>query len=187
MPASRRRAVFAISFLLQTLLIIVAAALITTNVVSNQSFQPGVFSSGNALETDTDANYHDLIPVALLAFHAAGPVCLSRNLNVIELPTIVISTLFHDFSADLLGTRQSWKQANQDLWTFLTKTNLRQEKRLFGILAFFFGAFVGGEMYRSPARMAGAIWLAAGLKGGVFLALLLWPKEKNHEKTMSPV
>ena len=31
-------------------------------------------------------------------------------LSLIELPTIDLSTLYHDFTADLYGTREAWKK-----------------------------------------------------------------------------
>lgn len=184
-PTSRRRWVFSLSFLLQTLFITIAATLVTLNLVSNLPFISGVFSSGSdRAEHPTireKMNYLDLCPIALLAFGAAGQVTLSRTLGLIELPTIVLSTLFHDFTADLYNLRNSW-QKSSSLTDFFVNVQRRQEKRLFAIFALFLGGVVGGEMYKSPVGMAGALWLAAALKLGVSVAFLVWKKDASEEE-----
>lgn len=166
---------------MQTGLIIVAAALVTVGIVSNRPFIVGTFSSGShRLEDGT--NYTDLIAIIILAFEAAGQVCLSRVLSLIELPTIVLSTLFHDFVGDLYMTRRLWRESTS-LWDFLWNKGRRQEKRLLSIIALFLGGVVGGEMYKSKVGMAGALWLASALKGSIVFGFFLW--RKQPEKTDS--
>lgn len=179
-PTSRRRLIFVISFVLQTVLIIIAAALVTAGVVSNRPFVAGTFSSGSHLSpsASVQTDYRDLIPVAVLAFESAGQVCLSRVLSVIELPTIVLSTLYHDFTADLYCTKDLWRKS-ASCKDFAFVTCRRQNKRLLSIIALFIGGVVGGEMYKSRAGMGGALWLAAGLKGGIAIAFALWRKEQD--------
>ena len=178
-PSSRRRWVFALSFLLQALLITIAALLVTLDLVSNLPYISGVFSSGSkaqAAEQPTireKLNYLDLVPIALLSFSAAGQVTLSRTLALIELPTIVLSTLFHDFTADLYTLRHSYQQASS-VKDFFWNAQRRQAKRLFAIILLFVGGIVGGEMYKSSVGMAGALWLAAGLKVAITVAFLVW-------------
>lgn len=182
-PSSRRRVVFALSFLVQTLLILVAAALVTSGVVSTQPFVVGQFSSGNeSFEADADhRNYRDFIPIILLAFEASGQVCLSRVLAVIELPTIVLSTLYHDWTADLLCTRNLWNQSS-GVKDFVFVQGRRQHKRLACIIALFMGGVVGGEMYKSDAGMAGALWFAVALKACIVVAFALWPKQRQDDE-----
>lgn len=177
--ASRRRWVFAVSFFIQTLFIIVAATLVQVGAVSNQPFISGGFSSGShILAYDGGApRYVDLVPIAILSFEAAGQVCLSRVLAVIELPTIVLSTLYHDFTADLYGTRQLWKQSTS-FSNFVFVQSRRQAKRLMSILGLFCGALVGGEMYKSQVGMAGALWFAAALKLVISITFILWRSDK---------
>jgi len=182
-PLSRKRIVFVLSFLIQTMLIIVAAALVTAGVVSNQPFVIGQFSSGSHTTGEIDPdhrNYMDLLPIVVLAFEAAGQVCLSRVLSLIELPTIVLSTLYHDFTGDLLGTRQLWRQS-KGVKDFVFVQSRRQNKRAFAIIALFFGGLVGGEMYKSKVGMAGALWLAAFMKGLIIISFALWRKEPEGE------
>lgn len=157
-----------------------ASSLVTANLVSNQPYISGTFSSGVSAThggvTRDGTNYLDLLPIGLLAFQAAGQVCLSRVLGFLELPTIVLSTLYHDFVADTLGTRQAWlrRTSAKDFFLFRYK---RQEKRFASIVALFLGAFIGGQMYKSSAGMDGALWFAAGLKGAVVIAFLVWKKQ----------
>lgn len=180
---ARRRWVFALSFLVQTSCILAAAALVQRGVVSNQPFISGGFSSGSQVFAYVDGSPHylDLVPIAILSFESAGQVCLSRVLSVIELPTIVLSTLYHDFTADLYGTRQLWKQSSS-LKDFAFVQFRRQAKRFMSIIALFLGAFVGGEMYKSTAvGMAGALWMAAALKLAITLGFMLWRSDKPSE------
>lgn len=182
--SSRRRIIFICSFTVQTLLIIVAAALATSGVISNQPFVMGQFSSGSQITeniSEEHQNYLDLLPIVILAFEAAGQVCLSRVLSLIELPTIVLSTLYHDWTADLLCTRQIWRQS-PSIKEFIFVQGRRQNKRLASIVALFLGAFVGGEMFKSRIGMAGGLWLAAGLKACIVFAFSLWPKQKPSEE-----
>lgn len=166
---------------MQTGLIIVAAALVTVGIVSNRPFIVGTFSSGSHRLGD-GTNYTDLIAIIILAFEAAGQVCLSRVLSLIELPTIVLSTLFHDFVGDLYMTRRLWRESTS-LWDFLWNKGRRQEKRLLSIIALFLGGVVGGEMYKSKVGMAGALWLASALKGSIVFGFFLW--RQQPEKTDS--
>lgn len=169
---------FVISFVVQTLLIIAAATLVQVGAVSNMPFITGSFSSGShALIYDGRPRYIDLLPISLLSFEAAGQVCLSRVLSVIELPTIVLSTLYHDFTADIYGTRQLWRDSSS-VKDFIFVQGRRQEKRLFSIASLFCGALVGGEMYKSSVGMAGALWLAAGLKFVISMSFALWRAQK---------
>ena len=146
----------------------------------------GQFSSGSEVleEINEDhLNHKDLIPIVILAFEAAGQVCLSRVLSLIELPTIVISTLYHDWTGDLLCTRQLWRQS-KSIKDFVLVQSRRQNKRLASIIALFLGAFVGGEMFKSRVGMAGGLWLAASLKGVIVVMFALWPKQRlaNEEE-----
>ncbi len=165
------------------MLIIVAALLVPLNVVSNLPFISGEFSSGTPGQEFGPPNYLDLLPVAVLAFEAAGQVCLSRVLSLIELLTIVLSTLYHDFTADLYGTREAWRKSSS-FRDFILVQWRRQEKRLASIVALFVGGLVGGQMYKSVAGMAGALWMAAGLKGAISLTFLIWKRDALGDQSL---
>lgn len=177
--SSRRRVIFVLSFTVQTILILVAAALVTSGVVSTYPFIPGTFSSGSH-RTSGGRNWLDVIPIIILSFEAAGQVCLSRVLSLIELPTIVLSTLYHDYVADTLTYRQLWRQSSS-ISDFIFVQGRRQNKRLASIIALFIGGVVGGEMYKSKAGMAGALWLAGAIKGTITIVFAFWRKQKNEE------
>ncbi|KAK5193453.1 hypothetical protein LTR99_007005 [Exophiala xenobiotica] len=196
-PTSRRRWIFVVSFLLQTVLMIIPAILVTLDLVSNQPFVPGSFSSGSSSSgsnnnggtgTGTGAgrtgtttgtlmtNFLDLCPVALLSFQAAGQTTLSRLLAVLDMPTIVLSALYFDFTADCYSLRQSWRSSS-GVWDFVSVQQKKQGKRFCCIVALFTGGITGGEMYKSQAGMAGALWTAAGLKMVIVMGWLFWPEE----------
>ena len=140
----------------------------------------GAFSSGSDLSalSKPETNYKDLVAIALLAFQSAGPVFYSRVLGMVEMPTIVLSTLYCDFVADLYRLPASLR--NKTSWrSFFLNDERRQFRRLGSILMLFFGGIVGGLMFESNVGMVGAIWLAAGLKGMMVMGWIFW-KSKNQ-------
>lgn len=175
--SSRRRVVFVLSFVVQTSLIIIAAALVTSGIVSTKPFIPGTFSSGSN-KIEDGRNWLDVAPIVILAFEAAGQVCLSRVLSLIELPTIVLSTLYHDYVADTLTYKHLWRESDS-VRDFIFVKGRRQNKRLASIVALFVGGVVGGEMYKSKVGMSGALWLAAAIKATITFSFALWKKEKT--------
>ena len=98
----------------------------------------------------------------------------------------MLSTLYHDFTADLFGTREAWKNSTS-ISDFVFVRYRRQEKRMASIIALFVGAVVGSEMFKSNAGMGGALWMAAGLKLAVAFMFLLWKKDASEERqVLSP-
>jgi hypothetical protein len=184
-PTSTRRLNFIISFFIQTCFIAIAASLIHANEVSNQPFVGGSFSSGNAQIPVDKVNYLDLCPIALLSFQAAGQILLSRLLGIVELPTIVLSALYHDVCADLYNIQDSW-QKSKTWYEFWFVYERRQLKRAACIVALFVGGLSGGWMFKSSIGMQGALWLAVGLKFAVTLAWFFWPARKDEYGSTLP-
>ncbi|EXJ67295.1 uncharacterized protein A1O5_09308 [Cladophialophora psammophila CBS 110553] len=178
--SSRRRLNLIVSFFVQTVFIVIAASLVSTNEVSNQPFVAGTFSSGNDEIPASMINFLDLCPIALISFQAAGQVTLSRLLSVVELPTIVLSALYHDVCADLYNMRDSWRKS-ASLWEFFVVSERKQQRRAACIVALFLGGIIGGEMYKSSAGMGGALWLAAGLKFGILVGWFFWKGQKGDD------
>lgn len=181
---SRRRFILIGSFTIQTTLVLITAVLVQVGLISNRPAIAGAFSSGNHLSNlpnpEEEDNYKDLIAIALLAFQSAGPVFFSRVLGLVELPTIVLSTLYCDFVADLYRLPASLR--NKTSWyTFFFNDERRQFRRLGSILMLFLGGLVGGFLFKSQAGMVGAIWLAAGLKGTLVLGWVFWKSEKKED------
>ena len=176
------------TFGIQVIFIIVAAVLIHLGLVSSRHSVAGAFSSGNHLtdepNPEMDDNYKDLIPIALLAFQSSGPVFFSRVLGVVELPTIVLSTLYCDFMADLYRLPASVRTRSTSWPRFWTSGHQRRQfRRLGSIVMLFLGGLTGGFIFRSSTGMVGAVWLAAGLKGLMVLAWMVWrPDTKPPEE-----
>ncbi|KKY15809.1 hypothetical protein UCRPC4_g06128 [Phaeomoniella chlamydospora] len=180
---------------LQTICIIVAATLVTLGLVSNQASRAGQFSSGSAKATDGEydsitrgnLNWLDLVPIALLAFQASGQVCLSRLLGINELPAIVLSTLYYDYMSDV--TEYLPHEKGTPIWIKVRDEvfmNEKRNRRFWGIAGLFLGGLIGGYMFRSSARMWGALWLAASLKLLVVFCWVFWPGEPQASN-ISPV
>jgi Protein of unknown function (DUF1275) len=130
---------------------------------------------------EEEDNYKDLIAIALLAFQSAGPVFFSRVLGIVELPTIVLSTLYCDFVADLYRLPTSLR--NKASWhTFFFNDERRQFRRLGSIVMLFLGGLVGGFLFRSDGGMVCAIWLAAGMKSSLVLGWVFWKAEKKPQE-----
>lgn len=184
---SRRRSILIGSFSIQTVLVITAAVLVRLGLVSNRPLVAGAFSSGNHLSElanpEEEDNYKDLVAIALLAFQSSGPVFFSRVLGLIELPTIVLSTLYCDFMADLYQLPAALR--NKTTWqAFILNDERRQFRRLGSIVMLFLGGLVGAFMFRSRAvGMAGAIWLTAALKGSLVLGWVFWRSKKKPESS----
>lgn len=170
------------SFVIQSSLLTAAAILAQTSVLSTQAYEGGgSFSSGNILRPGD--NYLDLIGIALLAFEAAGQVCLSRVLLMNELPTIVLSTAYHDLIGDALSMRKCWRQSKTK-WEFAVSQK-KQIRRLSSIVSLFTGALVGGFMFPSSAGLPGALWVAAGTKILICVAWCLWKKKVVTETVVT--
>ncbi len=130
---------------------------------------------------EEEDNYKDLIAISLLAFQSAGPVFFSRVLGMVELPTIVLSTLYYDFVADLYHLPAAMR--NKRSWHSFVFVDLRRQlRRLNSIIMLFLGGLVGGFMFRSQVGMVGAIWLASGLKGIMVLGWIFWKSEKRPQE-----
>jgi hypothetical protein len=160
---------------------VIAASLVSTHEVSNQPFVAGTFSSGSQKLPSSTVHFLDLCPIALISFQAAGQVALSRLLGVVELPTVVVSALYHDICADVFNIRESWRKS-ASVAEFFAVHEKRQEKRLACVVALFLGGIVGGLMYKSSAGMGGALWLGAGLKFGILVGWLFWRKKDDGEE-----
>lgn len=169
------------SFLIQSALLVTAAILAQADAISTTSKECGTFSSGTPL--DPGDRFLDLLPIALLALESAGQVCLSRVLLVNELPTIVLSTLYHDLVAESLSMLRCWRESSTR-WEFVVSQK-KQIRRLACILALFAGAVIGGYLFRSRGRLAAALWLAAGIKIVISIAWCVWRRKPVTETVIS--
>ncbi|KAK5132728.1 hypothetical protein LTR08_008694 [Meristemomyces frigidus] len=168
----KKRWVLATSFLFQAVLIAVSACLVSGGATSDSPAKKPSPSSMYGLPADPGFPWLDLLPISLLSFQAAGKLVASRMVEMNALPTVVLTTLYHDLitdpallSAGLLG-------------------NVGRNRRLGALVWYFGGAVAGGAFARSSLGFGGLLWTAAGVKLGMVCAWLLWREdcEKGDEE-----
>ena len=149
-----RRSTLIASFFLQSLVILVTAAIIQAGIVSG------------SLNTITDdINWRQLLPIAFLSFQSAGQIVGSRVLGLPEIPTVVLTSMLHDITTDpaLLGPLGQ---------------NIKRNRRVLAFVGILAGAVAGGFISESTGRMQVPLWIAGGVKFLVAVAWMVWP-EKN--------
>lgn len=171
------------SFIVQSALLIASAGLSQSGYTSTMPAKADDFSSGSPRHPTAFDNYLDLLPIGFLAFEAAGQVCLSRVLMVNDLPTIVVSTLYHDFVSDALSWPKSWKARDSKRGWFWSQK--KQARRLVCIAALFFGAVVAGFVYASKGGMPAALWIAAGSKCIISVCFCCWKRKTVTQTTVT--
>jgi hypothetical protein len=140
-----------VSFLVQTLLIIIAVALIEASLIPHS-------------EATTPRLFLELIPIALLAFQSAGSIAASRALGYNEIPTVVLTSVYFDIASDTslrVGPR----------------CNVKRNRRLAGVVMVLLGGIAGGWLSRSRGGMQSALWMAAGMKFCVAVVWGVWRGE----------
>ena len=149
-----RRITIAGSFLAQTLIIFIAAAVVQGGSVNG------------SLNTITDdINWWTVIPIALLSFQAAGQIVGSRAVSLAEVPTVVLTSMLHDIFSDpklLAGVNK----------------NVKRNRRVCAFFAILIGAIAGGFIGEGTKRMQVPLWIAGGVKLGITVAWLAWPEKK---------
>ncbi|KAK9772515.1 putative DUF1275 domain protein [Seiridium cardinale] len=142
--ARLRRTVF-LSFLLQTICVVVAAAII----------QGGIIDGSYPSHRDpNDVNFTELAAVALLSFQAAGQIVNSRGLGVSEVPTVVITSLLCDLISD-----------EQLLVRF--DRNAKRNRRAIAFVLTLLGAICGGWISKATGAVQPSLWFVAALKGAI--------------------
>ncbi|KIX99252.1 uncharacterized protein Z520_04828 [Fonsecaea multimorphosa CBS 102226] len=158
-----KRWVVASSFLAQTALMVLTAALISGGVVSKTG---NVESHGDGRRGTFP--WHELCPIALLAFQSAGQIVASRMLKFNTLPTVVLTSLFCDLMAD------------PGLFTAGLLDDPDRNRRAAGIVLLFCGAAVSGALIKSSVGYQAALWVATGVKGAMVLAWLVWSPKRQQ-------
>lgn len=146
-----RRLILAASFVLQALLIFVAAAIVQRNIVPSPS--------GYHQVDPADVQFIELLPIGFLAFQSGGQIAASRILKLDEVPTIVLTSLFCDLIIDP---------------HLLAKENPKRNRRIASAITLFIGGITGGWLSRSSVGMSAALWLAGAVKIAIALVWLLW-------------
>lgn len=140
------------SFFLQTVCVVVAAAII----------QGGVIDGRYPSQRDpADVNFTELAAVALLSFQAAGQIVNSRGLGVSEVPTVVITSLLCDLvSDDRLLARYS--------------ANEKRNRRAIAFVLTLLGAICGGWISKATGMVQPSLWLVAAIKAAITVGWLGW-------------
>ncbi|TGO44120.1 hypothetical protein BCON_0599g00010 [Botryotinia convoluta] len=148
--AGKIRWILSISFLLQGICIIIAAALVQRNVVPEPL---GIKS------IEDEVNFIELIPLAFLAFQSGGQIVTSRILGFNEIPTTVLTSVYCDIASDP---------------KVLARNNVKRNRRVGAVLAILSGGIAGGWISRSSAGLSATLWLAAAIKVVISFSWAIW-------------
>lgn len=147
-----RRGALTASFLLQTCLVVVAAAIVQGGAVNGTVPQPST--------TDV-VRWSELAPIALLSFQSAAQIVSSRALGLGEVPTVVVTSLLCDLMSD------------SRLLAPLTG-NVKRNRRAAAFALTLVGAIAGGWISKATRGVEYALWVVAGIKLGITVAWALW-------------
>lgn len=151
----KKRGTLVSSFLFQTVIVLVTAAVIQGGVVDG------------SLNTITrDINWWELLPIAMLSFQAAGQIVESRALGIPEISTVVVTSMLHDLLTDpkLLAPLGA---------------NVKRNRRVGAFACVLVGAVAGGFIAESTRRAQVPLWIAGALKLILACAWIIWPGERG--------
>lgn len=154
--SQRRRWVLLASVLIQWACIVAAAVIVT--VTPNPS-----------PETKNDLQWHELLPIFLVAFQSSGQAVISRALQYGSLTSVVLTSIYCDLWSDPL------------IFAGITQ-NAERNRRFAAPILLLIGAMLGGVWSRSEIGMTGALWTAAALKLFIVLIWIFWKREKEEAR-----
>ncbi|KAM7185603.1 Protein of unknown function (DUF1275) domain containing protein [Naviculisporaceae sp. PSN 640] len=172
----QRKLVLAASFLIQTLFIVISAALAQSRTLIpafGKTSLPSHLSEHELALREIDENDpRTLVPLALLAFQFGGQIVSSRVLGINEVPTNVLTSLYCDLLSDpLLLARYNGGKGNK-----------KRDRRIVSIILLIVGGVIGGWLQRSEAGMSAPLWIAAGVKAAVTLGWVFWKGRLTEKK-----
>ena len=150
-----KRGTLILSFVFQAFVVLLVAIILQTEVVE-----------GILHKVTKEIDWRDCLPIALLSFQSAGQIVASRALGHDGIPTVVLTSMFHDIATD------------PDL---LAWNNVKRNRRLGAFAATLLGALAGGFISISSGRMQSTLWVVGGLKLGIAGAWVVWPAEEIDE------
>jgi len=148
----RRRWVMVSAHLIQMLFVVLAAIIV-------------MLDAGQPKE---ELRWQVLVPIALVAFQAAGQAVTSRALKFNALTSVVLTSIYCDLFSDA------------NLFASITQ-NVERNQRASAPIALLIGVVGGGIWAKSSFGMAGALWTAATLKAGIAIGWMLWAPVKDEE------
>jgi len=140
-----RRWVLCASFIAQTVIILLAASILTWGP-----------HSANPKEEIT---WNILVPIALVAFQSCGQAVTSRALKYNALTSVVLTSIYCDLFSDA---------------ELFVLHNVERNRRMSAPILLLLGAVSGGLLAHSTIGTAGVLWIAAGLKFLVVVSWFLW-------------
>ena len=149
----RKRWVLVSSYLLQLLLIIIAALMVTLGPETGTSGPVTVWIA---------------LPIALIAFQSGGQAVVSRVLQFGALTSVVLTSIYCDLFSDA------------NLFAGVSQ-NVERNRRAAAPVLLLCGAVIGGLWAHSEIGLAGALWTALALNSLVILAWCFWSEEPNDE------
>lgn len=159
----RRRGTLMASFAFQAVCVMIAAAVIQGRVLDGT--YPSPKKAG-------EIDFHELIPIALLSFQAAGQIVSSRSLGVNELPTVVITSMVCDLMSDPL--------------LFGNQRNDKRNRRAIAFVLTLVGAIAGGGISDASGSVQASLWLVCGIKFCLAVTWMFWVKKEDKPKPAEP-
>ncbi|KEY74557.1 hypothetical protein S7711_07160 [Stachybotrys chartarum IBT 7711] len=153
------------SFLLQALIIWIAAAL----------SQGGAVPAFRWLDVAEDLHHQQsmdfsiLGPIILLAFQFGGQIVCSRQLGFNEVPTNVLTSVYCDIFSD------------PNLWASWG-ANPKRNRRISTVILMLVGGVIGALLSRTGAGMSSALWISGGVKFGIAMAWFGWKSGSSTSK-----
>jgi uncharacterized membrane protein YoaK (UPF0700 family) len=138
------------SFLVQMILILIAALMVTL---------------GPEVHKSTPLNAWVGVSIALIAFQSAGQAVASRALQYSGLTSVVLTSNYCDLFSD------------PRLFKLGFKDNIERNRRTAAPILLLCGAMIGGVWAHSSFGLPGALWTAVGLKAIVVVAWAVWAPE----------
>lgn len=158
---NKRKSTLALSFLVQSLLILISAALGQSGAVPAFAMTSMGTEASEVLLKRLETNAMSMAPLALMAFQFGGQIVTSRVLGFNEVPTNVLTSLYCDLLSDPLLLAPFGG-------------NVKRDRRVSAVLLMLAGAILGGWLQRSKAGMPAALWIAGAVKLGIAVAWLTW-------------
>ena len=157
-----RRGTLVLSFLVQSGIIILIAALMSAGVIN-----------GDLSNFKDDMDWHSEIPIALLSFQSSGQIVASRTLALSEIPTFMLTVILHDLCTDpeILSP---------------PRANVKRNRRLIAVLGILVGSIVSSFVSQATKRVQVPLWMAGSVKAGITLAWMVWPIKKSAPSASWP-
>ena len=131
--------------LVQSLLVIISAALISANLVPHND--PGIPTDAHKAGVIENIRIVSLFPP--LGFQSGMQIATSRLLGFNELPVNVLTSTY----CDLMGDAK-----------LFALHNVKRNRRAIAVVLLFAGAIISGWLMRSQGGTQSVLWLAGGVK-----------------------